>query len=82
MEQKRVLLCLAVVAVMAIVVALQPQDTSVDCGAVARSGELPYKSMTYINFAHIWTNSIKYQYLLMGSHLIKPTRAESYVLKP
>ena len=54
MEQKRILLCLAVVAVMAIVVALQPQDTSVDCGAVARSGELPYKSMTYINFAHIW----------------------------
>jgi hypothetical protein len=35
MEQKRVLLCLAVVAVMAIVVALQPEDTSVDCGAVA-----------------------------------------------
>jgi hypothetical protein len=39
MEQKRILLCLAVVAVMAIVVALQPEDTSVDCGAVALYGE-------------------------------------------
>lgn len=39
MEQKRILLCLAVVAVMAIVVALQPEDTSVDCGAVAPQGE-------------------------------------------
>lgn len=39
MEQKRILLCLAVVVVMAIVVALQPEDTSVDCGAVALQGE-------------------------------------------
>jgi len=39
MEQKRILLCLAVVAVMAIVVALKPEDKSVDCCAVALYGE-------------------------------------------
>jgi len=39
MEQKLILLGLAVAAVVAIGIALKPEDTSVDCGAVALYGE-------------------------------------------
>lgn len=39
MEQKLILLGLAVAAMVAIGTALKPEDTSVDCGAVALYGE-------------------------------------------